>query len=170
MKLKILNSVGVIDVRRLLPAAVVAAALASGCTEKVDDNYNADAERLYESSLRLAKVYADSMANAADSAAAESLMERFDERLTALNYSVAPDTDFHVSEGHNDTLAIALEKVRHIFDKRLYRFAHPQAADSISGDSISSVAARDSLAGRRPGVASRNANNQTSAPSATSRK
>ena len=118
----------------VIVATVWCVAFLPSCGSSDKSDNNADADRLFSETCRLTKLYTDSMKNAPDSAILNSLMERFDARLTDINFSVKAETDYNLTEGRNDTIASLIDSLRHAYDSRLYRLAHPinEPADSAA--------------------------------------
>ncbi len=125
---------------------LLAGMMISSCNKSRSEDDNKDIDRLYSETCRLTKVYTDSMAHAKDSTALMDLMKRFDERLTNLNFSVRAETDYHLSEGMNDTISMLVDSLRRVYDNRLYRLGHPgqEVADSLSHDSLPEPPSRTS--------------------------
>lgn len=98
--------------------------IAASCGSGDDGGRNVEAEKLYEQTCRLARTYTDSIAKAPDSSSLEGIMARFDERLAELNFQVTAETDYQMSEGHNDTIALLLGKLRGAYDARLDSLGH----------------------------------------------
>lgn len=110
-----------------------------GCSGRNDNKRGADARVLYEKSLRLIKIYSDSLAVAKDSASVERLFKAYDDAVTRLNFDYPADTGLEISEGENDTLTNLTLRFVELRDSLLYRFAHPLviAPDSLAGDTTS---------------------------------
>ncbi|MDE6271803.1 MAG: hypothetical protein K2M31_02210 [Muribaculaceae bacterium] len=125
----------------ILPLSIMLGMGVYGCNNSDSDDGNEDVGRLYSETCRLTKVYTDSIAHANDSTSVMELMKRYDDRLTNLNFSVRAETDYHLSEGMNDTISMLVDSLRRVYDSRLYRIAHPlvENGDSISRDSLSSI-------------------------------
>lgn len=116
--------------KRLAGAILITTLLIlAACSSNNDEKGDEEARSLYTGTCRLAKIYTDSIRRAPDSTKAIALMERFDERLTELNFNHAPDTDLRLSEGENDTLALLLRRLRASYEARLDSLAHKKAAD-----------------------------------------
>ena len=84
--------------------------------EEVEDD---DTDLLYHSTLKLTKIYADSIKMATDSATASGAFSRFNAELDSLNFRVRPDTDLLLTEGENDTIYANLMTVRKIYDRKM---------------------------------------------------
>lgn len=121
-----------------LPLFLLAGIVVSACENTGSNDDNQDVERLYSETCRLTALYTDSMTKANDSSALSGLMKRFDERLTRINFSVKPETDYHLSEGMNDTISLLIDSLRRVYNERLYELAHPlmEKEDSINHDSL----------------------------------
>lgn len=107
-----------------------------GCNSVDTGNINGEETRLFEESVKLLKLYTDSLSQAKDTALIDGLMTRFREKLDRINNSVPPETDMHLSEGQNDTLAYM---TRNLLDARLksMRIASgKELTDSVTSDSI----------------------------------
>ena len=120
----------------ILPIAIFSLTIIS-CGNKNEVNHNTDANKLYTGTCDLTKTYIDSMEQAKDSMALHGLMERYDNKITELNFSVTADTDFDLTEGKNDTIALLVDSIRRVFDRKLNYFAHHKLSnDSINKDSV----------------------------------
>lgn len=105
------------------------------CGSNATDTSDMDSEKLFHETRSLTLTYIDSLNKANDSTAVKGLYERFDNKLTELNFSVAADTDYRIDEGQNDTIAVLLDSIRRVYDGRLYRLGHPsseQRNDSVT--------------------------------------
>lgn len=87
------------------------AAVSVSCRSDKEDETNAEANELYEKICRAVSLYTDSVATASDSAAVNALMERYGDRLDAINYEALPDTDYHLNEAQNDTIAMLMDSL-----------------------------------------------------------
>lgn len=94
------------------------------CGGGSDDETGDDSDRLYHETVRLAHIYADSIRNAPDSAAAMGAFAHFQEKLDTLNFSVKADTDLLLTEGENDTIFLNLQAIRKIYDNKLKALMH----------------------------------------------
>lgn len=105
----------------------------AGETEGDEQRRSADADRLFRETLRISRIYADSIRAASDSAAARSAFERFNAGIDSINFAVAPDTDLLLTEGENDTIYRNLMAVRRIYEDKLNALSrrHIEPADSI---------------------------------------
>lgn len=121
----------------VLAAALTLAMTAGGCRQKSGDRKRPDAKLLYKESVELGKRYIDSINAAPDSATVERLRDAYDEEATKINYSYPPDTYLSISESENEVLArITSNLLATIHNRQRALGARPQAADSISADSI----------------------------------
>lgn len=110
------------------------------CRGEQEANDNTDINTLFKGTCKLTTVYIDSIKTAKDSAELESLMERYDVRVTELNFRVAADTDLRLSEGQNDTIIQLMDSIRKIYDVRRHFFAHhKEVVDTISPDTVINV-------------------------------
>ena len=89
--------------RAVAMMAVIAGLMAGGCVGSRDGESPDDTDRLYAETVALADRYADSIRRAPDSLAALEAMAGFEQAYDSLNLSVAPNTDFLLNEGENDT-------------------------------------------------------------------
>lgn len=106
----------------------------SSCGNSENREGDAEADLLFNETCRLTGIYIDSMANAPDSTSLIAMMERYDAGLTSINFRVMPETDYHLSEGRNDTIAALIDSLRRVYDARLYRLAHPIVPDTVGAD------------------------------------
>lgn len=107
------------------------------CHKPQGNPLRSEAMELYSKSVRLLKVYTDSIANATDSASLLDLQERFTSALTTLNFKYPSETCLEISEGENDTLTNLTERIIFLKDSLLFRYAHPiEETDSLASDSI----------------------------------
>ncbi|MDE5901709.1 MAG: hypothetical protein K2H21_00660 [Muribaculaceae bacterium] len=113
------------------------AAVSASCHTDNEDETNAEANELYEKICRAVSLYTDSLAIAGDSAAVDALMERYGDRMDAINYEALPDTDYHLNEAQNDTIAMLMDSLIVRRNRRLEGLAAKVAGpiDSIGGDS-----------------------------------
>ncbi len=98
--------------------------LLTGCGHSRENAVADESRVLYEESVRLTRLYTDSIRAARDSAAVNRLDEDYEKRLTDINMRHPVDTDLAVSEGENDTLIRM--NVRYVFlrDSLLEAFSH----------------------------------------------
>ena len=83
----------------------------ASCTHQQVEQSREESIKLYKSISRLAEVYIDSLENARDTLAVNTLMAHFEEKLDDINYAVVPDTDYSLSEDENDTIFMLLTQV-----------------------------------------------------------
>lgn len=124
-------------------AGILAMAMSSSCVRQSHYSKREQASEMYLQSRKLIESYIDSISGCKDSLHLLGCADRFEERLTKVNFEFPPDTYLEITEDENDTLAKMLNKYVEIRDSLLYRFGHPLvlAPDSIAaGDSISSSA------------------------------
>lgn len=117
-------------------SAICGLSVITGCNRGDTGYTNGEETRLFEESVKLLKLYTDSLSQAKDTALIDGLMIRFREKLDRINNSVPPETDMHLSEGQNDTLA---SMTRSLLDARLksMRIASgKELTDSVTSDSI----------------------------------
>lgn len=107
------------------------------CRQPQGNTLRPEAVELYNKSIKLMHLYADSIENAPDSASLLELQERLTNALTALNFKYPSETCLEISEGENDTLTNLTERIVYLKDSLLYRYAHPiEEVDSLLTDSI----------------------------------
>lgn len=109
------------------------------CGSKKTEGRNPQARQLYLNSLRLCKVYTDSMKHAGDSSEILRLGKAYDESLSKLEYNYPPDLGLEISEGENDTLTkltLRFISVRDSVMKMLARqhIEHKDSSDSSATD------------------------------------
>lgn len=119
----------------LIIMAAAASPVISSCSMGDEKRDNRDADKLYSESIQLLRVYTDSLSKAPDTIAIQQLMERFEKRLDKINSDVVAETDLHLSEGENDTLAILVQKLINTKNLRIKRVSGVTPADSIANDS-----------------------------------
>lgn len=130
--MKILRIVNLLPIFILIVAAV-------GCGNKGEENRDAEARKLFDGMCRLTSLYLDSIESAKDSVRVNALMENYDTKITELNFSVKPDTDFQLTQGENDTIAMMVDSIRRVYDRKLYNFSHQMNvfdSDSLPSDTI----------------------------------
>lgn len=116
--------------------------LTAGCGNRNKDTDRTSAKALYQQQLELTNLFIDSLNRAPDSTQVLALMARYTERMTDCNLAYPPNTDLNLLEGENEQLAIALDSLMRLRDKKLYRFGHPEefrdstATDSVAADSV----------------------------------
>lgn len=110
---------------------------AIGCRKTQEEVSNEDTDKLFKGMCQLTQVYIDSMEKSHDSLMIQALMERYDLRVTELNFKVAANTDYALTEGKNDTIALLVDSMRRVFNRKLLGFAHRHiSVDSIASDTI----------------------------------
>ncbi len=117
----------------LLPAALLIAVASCGSSETNDEAARSDS--LYHDICRLTKIYADSMAHAADTAAADTLIMNFEAKAAAIYAHYPLGTDQLIGEDRNDTIYMLTKR---LIDARQRVLCPPDsvAADSVSRDSV----------------------------------
>ena len=98
---------------------ILSAVIAGGCHKKQEQEeitLPQPQDILFEKTLKLIALYADSLKNAPDSISIDDMFVRFNSKLDSLNFDVIPDTDLEYSEGQNDTLYNSLMKLRELFN------------------------------------------------------
>lgn len=81
---------------------------------------------LYNEQKELLTAYIDSLKHLPDSVNAETLLERYQERVLAINMKYPADTDLTMSEGQNEALYKLTDRLLKLAGK------HGVSADSIS--------------------------------------
>ncbi len=123
----------------LTACLILICAAAQGCRNNKKLPDRTPARELYTKSVKLLRLYTDSTLVSRDSATLNGLTERFDKRLTQLNYAYPAETALLFTEGENDTIAKLTAKYVIVRDSLLYRFAHPIARpDTSAQDSLAS--------------------------------
>lgn len=89
------------------------------------------ADRLYASSIKLAKLYRDSVARATDSASTEQLFSNFNMRHTELVFSFPADTELTLSETQNDTIFEQFVALRALYNRKLQDLAYKAEPDTV---------------------------------------
>ena len=77
------------------------------------------AQDLYHTTCNVAQAYIDSIQSAKDSTQVHKLMENFEQRIEEINTNVKPDTDYGLTEGENDTIALLLDRISEVRSARL---------------------------------------------------
>ena len=85
-------------------------ASASSCKKNDDNRGREEARRLFDGMVNLTKAYTDSIKAAKDTTQLNELIGRFEERIDKMNFDVAPDTDYSLTEGENDTITMMMDK------------------------------------------------------------
>lgn len=107
------------------------------CKKTPVNIHRGDALDLYRKSVRMIKLYTDSLQAAPDSATLLNIEERFSDAMTDLNFDYPSETCLEISEGENDTLTSLTERFIFLRDSLLIRYANPiEVNDSIASDSI----------------------------------
>lgn len=121
--------------RKIFFSLPLLTALLASCNSASEENNYEEVDRLYDKTCQLTKIYTDSITHAEDSASLSGLMERFDARLSDLNFSVKAETDYSLDEGKNDTIFLLIDSLRRAYDIRLYRLGHPvNPVDSVTNE------------------------------------
>lgn len=102
--------------------------LGCGCGRTEENSDSDQARSLYEQSVKLTRLYTDSMAQAKDSASVNRLALAYDKALTNLNYEYGSEIDPAISEGENDTLVNLTLRYISIKDSVLSRLKHTHLA------------------------------------------
>ena len=101
--------------------------------EEKNENTDVETEKLFDGTLRLIKIYSDSISLAADTTQVAELFRHFNHNLEKLNFDVVADTDLTLSEQQNDSLYSRLTELRSLFERRMRELERSYA---ISSDSI----------------------------------
>lgn len=97
-----------------IPVLLMAVGMLS-CSHVAEEK-NEESDRLYHETLKLIKIYKDSLSRVTDPQELKDIFTNFNIRLEKLNFDVPPDTDLQLNEGKNDTLFIKISELRHIYD------------------------------------------------------
>lgn len=98
------------------------------CRHSGDDTMRRAARILYEKQCELIAAYTDSLENLPDTADRTPVLNRFRDKMTALNLKYPHAADAEMTEGENDTLFRATQ--------RLLRSAIPPDTTRLAADSI----------------------------------
>lgn len=93
----------------LMTAAILGTLFA--CHRSGDDSMRRAARILYEKQCELIAAYTDSLENLPDTADREPVLNRFRDKMTALNLKYPHAADAEMTEGENDTLFSATRKL-----------------------------------------------------------
>lgn len=104
----------------------------SSCGKKVEEDSRGDAKGLYKRTCSLTQAYIDSISVAKDTLELNDLLDRYEERVDALNMEVESETDFKLTEGENDTIIQLLERLSHVRRERLRALGATLPADSAA--------------------------------------
>lgn len=85
--------------------------LFSACGKNESTVKNEDAERLFNESVKVISYFDSRIKMAKDSTEMDSLFNQYEKQITDLNFSVAPQTDFKLSEEENDSLFKLMEQL-----------------------------------------------------------
>lgn len=109
----------------------------TGCRKEQSTGSHEEAARLYAKICKATALYTDSILHAKDTTTLYALLERFEDRLEAINYEALPDTDYNLTEGENDTISMALDSLISARIRRLRELGERKALaiDSVSADS-----------------------------------
>lgn len=125
---------------RILPIIMFLLLIMAGACRHEERNIGREqAVSLYSKICSTTIKYTDSIRNAGDSATVDALRDRFEERLVEINYSVAPDTDYSLSEGENDTIKMRLDSLVAMHARRLSELGKPKDLPLDSIDSIGTM-------------------------------
>lgn len=106
------------------------------CGARQDEKRDDDSDKLYFSTLKLIRIYTDSMNSAVSYDELEGLFANFNQQLEKLNFDVRPDTDLQLNEGRNDTLFMKITALRHLYDERLSLLESTRVIAEETPDSI----------------------------------
>lgn len=91
----------------------------TSCKGNKPEEVNSDAQDLYHTTCNVAQAYIDSIQSAKDSTQVHKLMENFEQRIEEINTNVKSDTDYGLTEGENDTIALLLDRISEVRSARL---------------------------------------------------
>lgn len=119
--------------------------MSAACSSKTDDGRRRAARILYEKQLEIIGAYTDSIINLPDTVDETPTLSHFSEKMTLLNLHYPYQIDVHLTEGENDSLYYATQRLLAAARKR-----HEAKPDSIvaPADSIASEQKRDSVGGK----------------------
>ena len=89
------------------------------CEKKVTQFHNEEARQLFEESASLISKYTDEIKIAPDSASVDSLNERFEKKITEINFHYPSETDLNMTEQENDSLFNLLSNLKQVTTIRL---------------------------------------------------
>lgn len=113
-----------------MTAVICVLSIFGGCGEKDSAETQHAGRDLYKSSALLIADFTKRMAAATDSASLDSINRLFEHRLDSLNMSFPPETDYLLTEGENDTLALLTRRLIQTREKK--RRVIPDQPDSDS--------------------------------------
>lgn len=119
----------------IIPGAAIILLMTGGCRKTTTKDLSAEAATLFARSVTLIESYTDSLEAANDSARINRLLKTFDSKYTALNFEFPPDTDMSMTEEHNDSLIMLLDKMVTIRKERFKTLAQA-SNDTISPEDI----------------------------------
>ena len=132
---------------RTTPTIIAASLLifTAGCTSQTDDSKRRAARILYEKQMELIESYTDSITCLPDTVDEAPTLAHFSEKMTLLNLHYPDQIDIHLTEGENDTLYYATQRLLAEARKR-----HEAKPDSLLNrtDSVPSEQKRDSISGK----------------------
>lgn len=104
----------------------------SSCKQRVNDAERDAARILFEKQLALIKAYTDSLEQLDDTTDREPVLNRFRDKLTMLNLEYPHAADGAMTEGENDTLFMATQKLLQAASARHSADSIALPADSIA--------------------------------------
>lgn len=78
--------------------------LFNSCIAKVDNNSAQEARELFNQSATVTLQYINYIKAANDSLEVDSILERFDKKITEINFNFPPQTDYKLTDQENDSL------------------------------------------------------------------
>ena len=114
-------------IRVLLVSLVL---LGLSCSTNKESDNNEEARLLFHRSAQLIKETTHNMKIAADSASIDSLSRLYEKKITEINFSFAPETDFKLTEQENDSLFKLIGSMKTVKYNKLKEFS------IILGDSL----------------------------------
>ena len=105
------------------------------CTHKKEKTTDEPARRLFDKSAVLSVDFIKQIQFAKDSVEVDSIIERFEKKLTEINFSFPPETDYNLTEEENDSLFRLFQEINRVKEEKLKSLnLIPLLADSISSE------------------------------------
>ena len=124
----------------ILASLLVISIIFVSCAKKKENTLRNDARELYLKSVDVTSVYIDSIRQAKDSTTLLDLLNRYDHRITNLNYDYPPGADYELAEGENDTLKNLSDRIVYLRDSLLVAYSGKLPTDTIAVESLDSIA------------------------------
>lgn len=92
------------------------------CEMKDKKEKSEEAEKLYQESIETLNLFISQIQSANDSISIDSLLERYEKKITDINFAVSPETDLKLTEQQNDSIYKLIEKLQRVTATKYHDF------------------------------------------------